>query len=71
MLTKTAFAHFKDNQAAVARALGVSSAAISKWGEIVPFESATALEILTEGAITVDPQLYPRIASAMAEVARS
>lgn len=65
MLTKTALRHFDGNEAAMARALGISSAAVNKWGDVVPFESATALEILTDGAIKVDPRKYPRIHDAM------
>lgn len=60
MRKSSALAHF-GTQAAVADALDISRAAVSKWGEVVPFESATALEILTDGAIRVDPTLYPAI----------
>lgn len=49
----------------MARALGISAAAVNKWGDVVPFESATALEILTAGALKVDPAKYPRIRDAM------
>lgn len=66
MLTKTALRHFDGSQAAMARALGISSAAVSKWGDIVPFESATALEILTDGVLRVDQRKYPRIQEALA-----
>lgn len=65
MLTKHALRHFNDNAAAMARALGISSAAVSKWGSTVPLESATALEILTGGALKVEPRRYPKIKQAM------
>lgn len=64
MLTKTAIQHF-GSQAAICRELGLSSAAIAKWGEVVPLESALALEIRTDQAITVDRSLYPKLAAAI------
>ena len=64
MLTETALKHFK-TQAAIARALDISPAAVSKWPEIVPLESATALEIITSGELQVDRGLYPNLARAI------
>jgi hypothetical protein len=64
MLTKDAIAHF-DGAANVARALDVSPAAISKWGSIVPLESALAIEIITHRKLLVDRSKYPRIAHAL------
>ena len=64
MLMRTALRHF-GNKIAIARALDISPAAVSKWREVVPMESATALEILTGGEIKVDPRRYPRIKDAM------
>lgn len=66
MLMRTALRHY-GNKIAIARALDISPAAVSKWREIVPMESATALEILTDGALKVDPRKYPRIKAAMAQ----
>lgn len=60
--------HF-GSEAAVAAALEISRAAVNKWGEVVPLESATALETLTHGQISVDRALYPAIARADREVA--
>lgn len=65
MLMKTALRHY-GNKIAIARALDISPAAVSKWKDIVPMESATALEILTGGELKVDPRRYPRIKDAMA-----
>jgi transcriptional repressor of cell division inhibition gene dicB len=49
--------HFKSASAA-ADALGVSVAAISGWDEIVPEGSAYKLQVITGGALRVDPSLY-------------
>jgi hypothetical protein len=64
MLTKTAIEHFK-TQAEICRVLGISSAAVAKWGEVVPLESALALEIRTNKALQVDRGLYPNLARAI------
>lgn len=64
MLTQTALTHFK-TQAAIARCLEISPAAVSKWPEVVPIESALALEIRTGGELQVDKSLYPNLARAM------
>lgn len=64
MNTADAVQHF-GNQSAVARALGISPAAVSKWPSVVPLESAMALAILSGGALTVDQSQYPGIARAL------
>lgn len=64
MKTQDAVVHFK-SKAAITRALGISSAAVAQWGDVVPLESALALEILTAGALTVDRTLYPNLARAI------
>lgn len=38
---------------AVARALGISGAAVSRWGEVIPEKQALKLEKLTEGKLKV------------------
>lgn len=63
MLTKNAIAYF-GTQAEICRTLEISSAAIAKWGEVVPLESALALEILTAQKLPVDRSLYPKLARA-------
>jgi transcriptional repressor of cell division inhibition gene dicB len=57
MRTSEADLHFQ-TRAAVARALGISTAATSKWGDVVPYVSAQRLEELTGGALRVDRSLY-------------
>lgn len=57
MRTKAAIKHFK-TRAAIARALGISRAAVSKWGPVVPEGSAYKLESLTGAELKVDPALY-------------
>lgn len=64
MLTKTAIEYFK-TQAEICRVLGISSAAVAKWGEVVPLESALALEIRTKKELPVDRSLYPNLARAI------
>ena len=64
MLTKTAIEHF-GSQAEICRALDISSAAVAKWGEVVPIEAAMALEILSDKSVTVDHSRYPKLARAL------
>lgn len=64
MHTRDAVHHF-GNQSSIARALDISAAAVSKWGEIVPLESALALEILTGGRLQCDRSQYPNLARAL------
>lgn len=64
MLTQDAVRYF-GNQAAIARALEISAAAVSKWDEIVPLESALALEILTGRRLRCDRTQYPNLARAL------
>ena len=49
------------NQSALARALGVKRAAVSKWKKVnrVPPLHAARLERLTHGALKFDPADYP------------
>lgn len=53
------------SQAEIARALGISTAAVAKWGEVVPIESALAIEVHTSGAVKVDRSMYPILARAV------
>ena len=64
MNTSDAVQHF-GNQSSVARALGISPAAVSKWPPTVPLDSALAIEILTDGALKVDRSQYPGLARAL------
>lgn len=50
--------------ARVARLIGVSRAACSRWGEVVPLESAMAIEAMTRGRLKVDRSCYPLLARA-------
>lgn len=70
MLTQTAIAHL-GSQAEIARTLEISSAAVAKWGEVVPLESALALEIRTKNALKVDRSLYPNLVRALEATERS
>lgn len=67
MKTNDAVEHFR-TKAAITRALGISSAAVAQWGDVVPLESALALEILTGGELSVDRSLYPNLARALSAV---
>lgn len=64
MRTHDAVQHL-GTKSAIARALAISAAAVTQWGEIVPLESALALEIVTQGALAVDRSLYPNLARAI------
>jgi DNA-binding transcriptional regulator YdaS (Cro superfamily) len=57
MLTSDVVTHF-GNQAAIANALEISRAAVSKWGEVVPEGSAYKLQAITNGKLKVRPDLY-------------
>lgn len=58
MLKSTAVAHYKTD-VAVARALGLSRQAVSKWGNVVPKGAAAQLQIITNGLLQIDHSLYP------------
>ncbi len=60
MLKTAAIEHYK-GAPAVARALDISEAAVYQWPEVVPLESALALEILTEGRLPVERRLYDKL----------
>lgn len=59
MLKSAVIAHFK-TQAAVARALEISEAAVSLWDEVIPEGSAYKIESVTRRALRVDPALYSK-----------
>ncbi len=50
--------HFDGKQVLVARALRLTSSAISQWGDIIPEAQAMKLERLTKGALVYDPAVY-------------
>lgn len=57
MYTKAAIKHY-GSKAKISHALGISRAAVAKWGPIVPEGSAYKIESLTAGKLRVDPRLY-------------
>jgi DNA-binding transcriptional regulator YdaS (Cro superfamily) len=59
MLTSHAIAHF-GNKAALARTLGISRTAVSRWKKIVPELSAHRLQLITKGKLVVKPELYKK-----------
>lgn len=52
--------HYFGTAAAVARALQISKSAVSQWGELVPLATAARLERITNGALELDLNAYPR-----------
>jgi len=54
-----AIKHF-GTAAALARALDISPASVSEWGEMVPEGRAYQLQVLTAGALRVDPSAYKK-----------
>jgi DNA-binding transcriptional regulator YdaS (Cro superfamily) len=58
MLKTAAVAHF-GTALALARALGIASASVSEWGEVVPKGRAYELQVMTGGVLRVDTSLYP------------
>lgn len=59
MKTKRAILYF-GTAAKLARALNISNAAVSRWGEYVPPASAARLEKLTGGELVFEPLAYRR-----------
>lgn len=66
MKTADVISHF-GTKSAIARALSISTAAVSKWGEVVPVESAKAIEIRTNGTLRVDWSQYDATRRALLE----
>ena len=58
MKTKDAIAYFGSG-AALATAVGISRAAVSQWGDLVPLATAARLEKITEGKLALDIERYP------------
>ncbi len=67
MYTKNAIKFFSNSpddprgaRSRIAELLGISSGAISQWGEIVPEGQAYKLESLTDRQLQVNPDLYQK-----------
>jgi DNA-binding transcriptional regulator YdaS (Cro superfamily) len=65
MKAQSALRHFGYNQSEIARALGVTQSAISQWPDVVPIDSALAVQVATGGKVAVDYALYPRLKHAL------
>lgn len=59
MRKQTVVEHF-GSEAKVAEALEISRAAVWKWPDIVPEGSAYKLQVITNGALQVDPTCYSK-----------
>lgn len=59
MRKKDVVEHF-GSVVATAEELGVTSQAVSQWGEIIPERMAYRVEKRTRGKFKVDPALYQR-----------
>jgi len=57
MYKAKAIAHF-GNIKLLHIALGITSSAVTQWGEIIPEKQAMKLALLTNGALKYDPALY-------------
>jgi DNA-binding transcriptional regulator YdaS (Cro superfamily) len=57
MKVETALDFYKTQQL-LATALGISQAAVSKWGDIMPEKQALKIERITNGELKYDPELY-------------
>lgn len=54
-----AIKHF-GTASALADALGIRVASVSEWGEMVPEGRAYQLQVMTAGALRVDPSVYQK-----------
>ncbi len=52
-----AIAYFGGTQAKLAQALGLAQPTISCWGRVVPAPYQYQIQVLTDGALKVDPEL--------------
>ncbi|ARD61589.1 hypothetical protein Y71_17265 [Kosakonia radicincitans DSM 16656] len=57
MLTQDAVNYF-GSKAKLAKALGVSQPAVSRWGEHIPEKRAARLSLMTNGDLVYDPCEY-------------
>lgn len=57
MLKKDVIKHYQ-TQDKIAAALGISEAAVSKWGEVVPLLRAYQLQAITRGKLQMNEGLY-------------
>ena len=57
MKKEDAVRHF-GGVSALADALGIRPASVSEWGELIPEGRAYQLQVLTAGALRVDPSAY-------------
>lgn len=60
MKTQEVIRHF-GSQAAVARALGITSSAVNQWREVVPLATAARLEKITKGELVLDVDQYLKV----------
>jgi hypothetical protein len=58
MRTADVVKHFDENRAAIARACGITRAAVHKWGDLVPPLHAIRLEKATHGVLRLKPEEY-------------
>ena len=63
MYKKDVIDHF-GTQRAVAKALGISDAAVSQWKEVIPEKDAYRLEVVTAGALKYQESAYRKAAQA-------
>lgn len=59
MKTEQVIAFF-GTKTAVAKVLGISQVAVTRWGDIVPEKRAARLEHISGGSLTYDPDFYER-----------
>lgn len=60
MRKSAVLSHF-GTQKAVARAMDITISAVSQWPEIIPEGAAYKIQVLTSGALRVDPELYAKV----------
>lgn len=57
MTYNEAIRHFGGTQTKLAAALGIKQSAVSLWGRVIPKHYQYQIEVITGGALLVDPDL--------------
>ncbi len=57
-MLKSDVLNYFGTKTAIAHALQISASAVTQWKEVIPEKQAYRLELITKGALKVNPTLY-------------